>query len=373
MGNHASRNFRFDFGVGEPHEGYMKITPLSLYDKSIGYGFTSTEYVSAKARKEAASLRRDFCIPLNTSFIVDVPNGLYRIVALIGDEIAPTETSIAAGPQKRPIIYKQRSVPGQFNYVEFSVKVTEKKLIIAFEGVTPRINAIEIYDAPSTGTLFLAGDSTVADGLATNYPLSGWGQMLPMYLNFRATVDNHAMSGRSSKSYIDEGRLDRILQDIKRDDYLLIQFGHNDPKPNEERHTDPFTTYKEMLKQYIDGARAKAAHPILITPVSLRKFTEDGKIIDNHGDYVIAMKQLAEEEDVPLVDLTSSSKQLFEQLGPEETKDLFVWLAPGEFANYPDGLEDNTHFQQRGAMEIARLVRNGLKGLGIRPLEWFFK
>ncbi|MFC0212010.1 rhamnogalacturonan acetylesterase [Paenibacillus chartarius] len=365
-------HFKFDFGVGTAEQGYTKITPQHRYDASVGYGFSQVDKVYAKERSEAAALNRDFCIPLDTAFLVDVPDGTYRVSVLIGDEIADTETTIKAG-EGRLMVNKQRTSPGHYVRISFSVWVTGGQLRLTVTGRAPRLNAVEIEAAPQTCTIFLAGDSTVTDQPASGYPYAGWGQMLPMFVKQDAAVANYALSGRSSKSFISEGVLDEIWGRIKPYDYLLIQFGHNDQKFDEERHTDPFTTYKETLKIYIDGARERKAIPILVTSVQRRFFEEDGTLRDTHGDYLTAMRELAAEEEVPLIDLAASSKTLFEKLGPERTKDLFMWLAPGEFMNFPDGTEDNTHFQQQGGIEIAKLVYEGLKELRLQPLILYLR
>lgn len=200
-------------------------------------------------------------------------------------------------------------------------------------------------------------------------PRAGWGEMLGDWFDDKVIVKNRAASGRSAKSFIEEGRLDRILHELKQGDYLFIQFGHNDEKANDpERYTEPFASYQAYLKQYIDGARVKGAIPVLITPVERRRFSADGRALNSHGLYPAAMKALGEREHVPVIDLTAKSRQRFEQLGPEQTKRLFLWLEPGEHRNYPNGIKDNTHFHRRGAKEIARLVAEGIVELNL-PLR----
>jgi lysophospholipase L1-like esterase len=214
--------------------------------------------------------------------------------------------------------------------------------------------------------LFLAGDSTVADYPPDKAPMAGWGQMLPFYLTDDVVVENHAANGRSSKSFVQEGRLERIREQIQEGDYLFVQFAHNDEKPH---GTGPFTTFQEYLKQYIDGARHRGATPVLVTPVHRRLF-EDGKLKMSHGEYPAAIVQLAEREEVPLIDLMARTQSLYESLGEEGSKRLFVWLRPGEHPNYPEGVQDNTHFHECGAKEVARLVVEEMLRIGLPLAEY---
>ena len=201
-------------------------------------------------------------------------------------------------------------------------------------------------------TIYIAGDSTAAN--QTNVYV-GWGQMLQAFFKLEVVVDNRAANGRSSKSFIEEKRLDKISVAIRQGDYLLIQFGHNDQKPD-ERGTQPFTTYPETLKRYIDAAREKGALPVLITPVHRRKFDENGIQQDTHGSYPEAMRRLAVAENVPLIDLHKRSGELLAALGVEKSKDLFTHVAPGVYEQFPSGIKDDTHFSEYGAKEMAKLV-----------------
>ncbi|MFN2744756.1 rhamnogalacturonan acetylesterase [Bacillus sp. z60-18] len=212
--------------------------------------------------------------------------------------------------------------------------------------------------------LFLAGDSTVSDYDASVAPRAGWGQKIGEYVKPGLLVRNEAASGRSSKSFIEEGRLEKILKQIRGGDYLFVQFGHNDQKPD-ERHTDPFGTFKVYLGRYVDSARRKNANPVLITPVARRAFDNQGCLTDTHGDYPDAVRELASELQTPLIDLALKSGRLLQSLGPEASKKLFLWLEPGEHPNYPDGVSDNTHFSEYGAGEIAKLVVQGAREAGL--------
>jgi len=207
-------------------------------------------------------------------------------------------------------------------------------------------------------TIFLAGDSTVAKD---QKPFAGWGQMLQPFFKPEIVVANHAKSGRSSKSYIAEKRLETIINEIKPGDYLLVQFGHNDQKPDEDRKTDPFTTYPQTLQIYIDAAHAKGAFPVLITPVYRRRFNENGVQQDTHGEYPNAVRRLAAQKNVPLLDLHKKSGELIAELGVEKSKDIFVHVEPGVYEKHPQGIQDDTHFSKYGAAEIARLVINQIK------------
>ncbi|MEI5523253.1 rhamnogalacturonan acetylesterase [Streptomyces brasiliscabiei] len=206
--------------------------------------------------------------------------------------------------------------------------------------------------ARRTRTVFIAGDSTAAQKYADAAPETGWGMALPFFLGKGLAVSNHAVNGRSSKSFIDEGRLDVILGAIRPGDFLVIQFGHNDSKiADPARYTEPWTTYQDHLRQYIDGARARGARPVLATSVERRKFDASGNAVATHGDYPAAAIALAAEEGVALLDIQALSIALWQRLGVEETKKYFNWTATEQ---------DNTHFNPPGAIAVARLVAGEL-------------
>jgi lysophospholipase L1-like esterase len=217
-------------------------------------------------------------------------------------------------------------------------------------------------------TVYLAGDSTVADYPSDRLPMLGWGAKLPAFLDPQVRVVNAAVNGRSSKSFIEEGRLDAVLERIQEGDALLVQFGHNDSKDDEARHTDPWDTYPMYLSRYIAGAKVRGAHPILISPVARRHFDTNGKLLDSHGEYPKAMRELAFREGVPFIGLCGISMNRLLAMGDEAAKGWFTWLQPGEHPHYPDGIQDDTHLNEKGAEAVARLVAEQLAALST-PLK----
>ncbi len=214
--------------------------------------------------------------------------------------------------------------------------------------------------------IFWAGDSTVAYNSILTYPQTGIGQVFHLFLQEDAEIINHAINGRSTKSFIDQGRLAVIAETIGKGDFLFIQFGHNDEKiEDSERYTNPFKEYKENLGKFVAAAYDKGAYPVLITPLERRCFADDGQLeAGEHTDYVTAMKQTADEMRVPLVDLYSKSREELIQVGAEETRKWYMHLAAGEFVSKPEGLTDNTHLQYTGAVTFGRCIAEGLKELG---------
>ncbi len=204
--------------------------------------------------------------------------------------------------------------------------------------------------------IFLAGDSTMSIKSEKNYPETGWGMPFIHFWNEHLTVVNKAKNGKSTKTFQSEGLWKQILDEASAGDYVFIQFGHNDEvksKVNSYTTPDEFTG---NLKKYIGDAREKKMIPVLLTPVARRKFDAEGKIEETHKEYSNLVRKVAAEEKLLFIDLDTPSMQLYQQFGVEQSKLLFCQLKPGEHPNYPDGKDDNTHFNELGARLIAQLV-----------------
>ena len=214
--------------------------------------------------------------------------------------------------------------------------------------------------------IFWAGDSTVKQNFYMSFPQTGIGQAYGLFLKKNIKIENYAENGRSTKSFIDEGRLELIDREIKAGDFLYIQFGHNDEKADELRHTDSFGTYQDNLAKFVEVARKHGAYPLFITPLYRRQFNDDHKTLieGTHQDYPQAMIELGEKLSVPVVDLCSLSRDLIEEAGYEETKRWFLHVPAGRYPNFPEGKEDNTHLQYEGAYRFAQLIARGVAAIG---------
>jgi len=193
-------------------------------------------------------------------------------------------------------------------------------------------------------TIYMIGDSTMADKPLDDNPERGWGQLFPACFDSSVTIENHAKNGRSTKSFIAESLWQQVLVKLQPGDYVFIQFGHNDEKKESpERYTTP-EEYGKNLLRFVNESREKGAIPVLCTPIVRRRFDKDGKFFDDHGEYPGAARNVASANNVPLLDMTSLSEKLVGGLGPEDSKKLYLFIKPGEYKSLPEGKEDNTHF-----------------------------
>ena len=233
-------------------------------------------------------------------------------------------------------------------------------------------------DRPVT-TIFMIGDSTMANkNITGGNPERGWGMMLPGFFTEEIKIDNHAVNGRSSKSFIDEGRWDKVLTKIKKGDYVFIQFGHNDEKADSSRHTTPGTTFDANLRRFVNETRERGGIPVLFNSIVRRNFVkphdasistdkrhdagtveqpeEGNTLFDTHGAYLDSPRNVATELNVPFVDMNTLTHNLVEGMGPVDSKQLFMWVAPDEVPAFPKGREDNTHLNVKGGRVVAGLA-----------------
>ncbi|WP_303919870.1 rhamnogalacturonan acetylesterase [Draconibacterium sediminis] len=214
---------------------------------------------------------------------------------------------------------------------------------------------------PKEFSIYCVGDSTMANKEADAFPETGWCMVLDEYFNPNVEVKNHAKNGRSSKSFIDEGRWQTVLDSLQAGDYVFIQFGHNDQKKHDStRYTTPFDTYTENLSKFVNESRQKGAIPVLFTSIVRRNFGENGKLTDTHGDYPVATRQVADSLNVPLIDLQKISEEWVNSLGDEASKQMYVWT---DITNerYPEPRKDDTHLSQERAHKVAQLATEALK------------
>jgi lysophospholipase L1-like esterase len=375
--------YKFDFGQGKVARGYIQVVPDMHYNTASGFGFYdngSTIFSIDRGRHNA--LYTDF-ITSNKPFFfaVDLPEGNYNVKVILGDNEGEAITTVKA-ESRRLMLEKVQTAAGKFMTKVFTTNVRystiqnneevkldsseqghhdwDKKLTIEFNNSHPCICALEITRVEDAITVYLAGNSTVTD--QQYEPWAAWGQMLPRFFKpGKISVANHAASGETLKSFIAENRLKKILTQIKSGDYLFIQFAHNDQKPQNSEYVEPFTGYKELLKLFISEVRKHNAIPVLVTPMLRRRFDDNGKIINTHGDYPEAMRQTAREENVALIDLHQMSKILYEAMGTEGSKKLFVHYPAGTFPGQKEEYKDNSHFNNYGAYQLAKCIVEGIK------------
>jgi len=355
--------YHFEFGAGR--EGETVVRPTTSYDKARGYGFEPFGRL-LNANMDITSDKPFF-------FSVALPEGDYDVTITFGDSKEATNTTVKA-ELRRLMLEKVETAAGKFETRTFTVNMRtpqiagggevklkdrekdieawawDEKLTLEFNGSRPAISAIEITKA-DVPTIFLLGDSTVCD--QPREPYSSWGQMLTRFFGPGVAIANHAESGESLRSSLGARRLDKVLSLIKPGDYLFIQYGHNDQKEKGEG-VGAFTTYKADLKMFVAETRKRGATPVLVTSVNRRNFNEQGKVYSTLGDYPEAVRQVAKEEKVALIDLNAKSKAFYEALGPQRSALAFK-----------EG--DGTHHNNYGAYELARCIVEGIKdnNLGI--------
>ncbi|WES63017.1 fibronectin type III domain-containing protein [Microbacter sp. GSS18] len=361
----------FDFGPGAVAEGALPVTSATAFDPEWGYGFTALPTAEAPDvdRGGDDALRDDFVAADGGVFEIDLGEGDYAVQLIAGDAEAESVLTITAESIQK--VQQNPQLAGDYLEMAFTIALVDGMLTLELGGgETAALNALTITRLPgrlagAITTTYISGDSTVQTYDPIAYaPQAGWGQMIDRFFADDVAFANHAIGGRSSKNFITQGRLDEILRAIRPGDYHLIQFGHNDATQGvDDRYASP-EDYKEYLRVYVEGTRQRGATPILVTPVSRRSFdAETGEFNVSFPEYVAKMTELAVEEDVLLVDLSASSRAYLNEIGPEAAKAVFLHVDPGIFPNRPSGTVDDTHFQEYGAIQMARLIAQDVADL----------
>lgn len=341
------------------------------YSDSVGYGY---DILPAPDGKTASPYY----------FSVKVPDGNYRVTMVLGSKKKASNTTVRA--ESRRLILEDITLgKGKYETFEFvinkrspqineseRVKIKERekdylnwddKLTLEVHGDAPAVKSIHIERDDSVRTVYLCGNSTVVD--QNNEPWASWGQMIPRWFDANVAVSNHAESGLTAGSFLASKRLDKIMATLKAGDIVICEFGHNDEK-EKGPGTGPWYHYSRNLKIFIDNVRSKGAEIVFCTPTQRRMFDSAKKeIVDTHGEFVTAMKAVAERENVPLIDLNSDTKVFFETLGYDDSRKALVHYAANTFPGQDKELADNTHFNPYGAYEVAKMVVMGLKENGI--------
>jgi len=362
--------YRYDFGSGAVADGYTGVGGDAVYTSERGYGFAEVSKVTVQDREINDPIKSDFAtFAAGGQFNVDLPNGDYTVSLVAGDANGATEIAIDVESMNK--VQLNSKAAGEYLEMDFDIALVDGQLNLVFSGAAANLNALVITkqagrEAGSKPVLYLAGDSTMQTYNPYWEPQAGWGQMLPSFFNDTVEIKNHSIGGRSSKSFIFQGRLDEILRVIRPGDYLFVQFGHNDATISvPDRYASP-ADYKIYLKTYIDGVRQRGATPILVTPMGRRDFNAStGKFNVSFPEYVQAAKEVASENNVLLIDLSRLSIEYYDSIGPEATLSVFLHVAPGIYQAFPNGVADNTHFQEYGAIQIARMVAGAVHELDI--------
>ncbi|MDR3727747.1 MAG: rhamnogalacturonan acetylesterase [Terracidiphilus sp.] len=347
--------------------GTVQLTASSIYTASAA-GF-DLNTIPEIADKSCSSDKPFF-------FSAALPEGSYRVTITFGSSQQSTTTVRAEA--RRLMLQQVVTEPSKSVRRSFDVNVRvpqiagdasrvvklkpreignmdwDNKLTLEFNGDHPAIRSLRIEPIKET-TIYLAGDSTVVD--QDLEPWAAWGQMLPRFFAPGVVIANHAESGETARSFVGEKRLAKVMSLIQPGDYLLIQFGHNDQKPNAVSLDD----YKALLTDYIIQTRAKGATPVLVTSMNRRTFDSAGKITNSLSPYTEAVREIASAQHVALIDLNAMSKTLFEAMGPEGSMKAFMHYPANAYLNQTEAISDDTHFNSYGAYELARCVVHGMR------------
>lgn len=321
---------------------------------------------------------------------IEVPDGNYKVTVVLGSKKKAGKTMVRA-ENRRLMVDEVATKKGQFKTVEFvvnkrtpeiekgkRVKVKDREknyntwdnaINLEFTGAAPAVKEVKIERDTTATTIFLCGNSTVVD--QPYEPWASWGQMIPRWFGPEVAISNNAESGLTAGSFLGSYRLDKILTMMKKGDYVICEFGHNDQK-EKMAGAGAWYNFSYNLKVFIDKVRAKGGNIIFVTPTQRRRFDDatHSKILETHGDYPDAMRAVAKREGVPVIELHDMTRTFFETLGYENSKKALVHYPANTFPGQDKPLADNTHFNPYGAYEIAKMVVMGMKQLNLPIVKY---
>ena len=321
---------------------------------------------------------------------IEVPDGNYKVTVVLGSKKKAGNTVVRA-ENRRLMVDEVATKKGQFKTVEFvvnkrtpeiekgkRVKVKDREknyntwdnaINLEFTGAAPAVKEVKIERDTTATTIFLCGNSTVVD--QPYEPWASWGQMIPRWFGPEIAISNNAESGLTAGSFLGSYRLDKILTMMKKGDYVICEFGHNDQK-EKMAGAGAWYNFSYNLKVFIDKVRAKGGNIIFVTPTQRRRFDDatHSKILETHGDYPDAMRAVAKREGVPVIELHDMTRTFFETLGYENSKKALVHYPANPFPGQDKPLADNTHFNPYGAYEIAKMVVMGMKQLNLPIVKY---
>lgn len=368
--------YRFDFGpvAGPDH---TVITGDDIFSIQAGWGIEPGAELEAVRLGDHAVSGDGLAGHGAFSFSVRVPEGNYRVRV---HAASARETTLTIKAEARRLMAEQVPIsPGEPTVVELVVNTRtpqftqgevrlntrevgalnwDDKLSLEFLGDGAVITAIEIVPEADVPTVYLLGDSTVTD--QPGEPYYGWGQMLPRFFDADIAVANHAESGRSVRSFLAEHRFDKVLDTLRAGDYVFIQFGHNDMKERGEG-IGPYESFTDGLRRMVGEIEQRHATPVFVTPIHRRRFDPQGKVVDTLEQYPQAMRRLAEEDGIVLVDLNAMSARFYEAMGPRDSIAAFVHYPADTFPDQPKALRDDTHTNAYGAYVLARCMVQGVR------------
>ena len=359
------------------------------YSDAKGYGYDFQDVVA-----EARTMQND-TYKLSDGifyFSVSVPDGNYRVSVTVGSKKRAANTTVRA-ESRRLFVQDALTRKGELRTYSFVVNKRntsiqladgktdrvrikkreenklnwDDKLTIEINGDAPAVSSIKVEPVDGVPTLWLCGNSTVVD---QDYePWASWGQMVTRWFNDKVAVANYAESGETATSFIGAGRLKKIVSLMKPGDYIFMEFGHNDQK-EKRPGSGAFYNYAYALKQFVDEARSKGVTPVFVTPTQRRSFDGQGRIMETHANYPEAMRWVAKDLGVQVIELHEMTRTFYETLGVEESKHAFVHYPAHTYPGQLKAFEDNTHFNPYGAYELSKMVVEGMKSIGMPVSGW---